>query len=94
VREYPLLKAHKRQSLPSEENSHPAEVCDCITPGGWFWKSNMTYKSVTSAAEVVAMLKVCNSRQANYLLNVPPDRTGRIPEWLVARLQEIGQRSR
>jgi alpha-L-fucosidase len=38
------------------------------------------------------MLKLCNSRQANYLLNVPPDRTGRIPEWLVRRLGEIGQK--
>jgi alpha-L-fucosidase len=37
------------------------------------------------------MLKLCNSRQANYLLNVPPDRTGRVPEWLVRRLVEIGQ---
>lgn len=89
--EYPLLKAQKRQALPSEENLHPAEVCDCITPGGWFWKTNMTEKSVTSAPEVVSMLERCNDRQANYLLNVPPDRTGRIPEWLVVRLKEIGQ---
>jgi alpha-L-fucosidase len=89
--EYPLLKAQKRQALPSEQNPHPAEVCDCITPGGWFWKTSMTEKSVTSAADVVSMLKVCNARQANYLLNVPPDRTGRIPEWLVQRLKEIGQ---
>jgi alpha-L-fucosidase len=68
-----------------------AEVCDCITPGAWFWQTNLTEKSVTSAAEVVDMLKLCNSRQANYLLNVPPDRTGRIPKWLVRRLEEIGQ---
>jgi alpha-L-fucosidase len=37
------------------------------------------------------MLKVCNARQANYLLNVPPDRTGRIPDFLVKRLEEIGK---
>jgi alpha-L-fucosidase len=34
---------------------------------------------------------VCNSRHANYLLNVAPDRSGLIPDWGVARLREIGQ---
>lgn len=90
--EYPWLKAKGRNGLPPEQNVNPAEVCDCLTPGGWFWKINMTEKSVTSAADVVDLLKLCNSRHANYLLNVPPDRTGHIPEFLVARLKEIGQR--
>jgi alpha-L-fucosidase len=89
--EYPWLKAKQRKPLPSEDNTNVAEVCDCITPGAWFWQTNLTEKSVTSAAKVVDMLKLCNSRQANYLLNIPPDRTGRIPEWLVRRLEEIGQ---
>ena len=89
--EYPWLKAKKLNALPSENNTNAAEVCDCITPGAWYWQTNLTEKSVTSTAEVVDMLKLCNSRQANYLLNVPPDRTGRIPEWLVRRLEEIGQ---
>jgi alpha-L-fucosidase len=90
--EYPWLKAKGREPLPPKQNTSPAEVCDCITPGAWFWKTNLTEKSVTSASNVVSMLRVCNSRRANYLLNVPPDRTGRIPEWLVRRLEEIGQR--
>jgi alpha-L-fucosidase len=90
--EYPWLKAKGGKALPSEDNTNVAEVCDCITPGAWFWQPHLTEKSVTSAAEVVDMLKLCNSRQANYLLNVPPDRTGRIPEWLVRRLVEIGQK--
>ena len=33
-----------------------------------------------------------NSRRANYLLNAQPDRTGRLPDMLVRRLEEIGQR--
>ena len=74
--EYPWLKDKKRKALPAENNTNAAEVCDCITPGAWYWQTNLTEKSVTSAAEVVDMLKLCNSRQANYLLNVPPDRTG------------------
>lgn len=90
--EYPWMKAKGGKALPSEDNTNAAEVCDCITPGAWFWQPKLTEKSVTSAAEVVDMLKLCNSRQANYLLNVPPDRTGRIPEWLVWRLGEIGQK--
>lgn len=89
--EYPLLKTQKRQALPAEDNPHPAEVCDCLSRGGWFWNTNMPAKGATSAADVVEMLRLCNSRQANYLLNVPPDRTGRIPAFLVRRLKEIGQ---
>ncbi|MCU0785496.1 MAG: alpha-L-fucosidase [Verrucomicrobia bacterium] len=89
--EYPWLKTKGRQGLPPEQNTNPAEVCDCLTPGAWFWQTNLTEKKVTSAAEAVTMLKLCNDRQANYLLNVPPDRTGRIPEFLVRRLKEIGQ---
>jgi alpha-L-fucosidase len=89
--EYPWLKAKKRKALPSENNTNVAEVCDCITPGAWFWQPNITEKSVTSAVKVVDMLQLCNDRQANYLLNVPPDRTGRIPDFLVQRLQEVGE---
>ncbi len=90
--EYPLRKKKfPGTELPPEQNTNAAEVCNCITPSGWFWKTNFTEKSVTSAAEVVAMLKLCNARHANYLLNVPPNRTGRLPEMLVQRLQEIGK---
>ena len=35
------------------------------------------------------MLNLCNARKANYLLNVSPDRTGRIPDFLVQRLEEM-----
>lgn len=88
--EYPYLKALKRKALPPEDNSAPAEVCDCLTPGAWFWETKLNDKSATSAADVVAMLKLSNARKANYLLNVPPDRSGRIPDDLVRRLEEIG----
>ena len=37
------------------------------------------------------MLKLCNRRRANYLLNVPPDRDGLIPDLYVARLREVGK---
>ena len=86
------MKAKGREPLPPEQNTNPAEVCDCLSRGGWFWNTNMPAKGATSVSNVVSMLKLCNSRQANYLLNVPPDRTGRIPDFLVRRLEEIGQR--
>ncbi len=88
--EYPLLKAKGREPLPPANNTNVAEVCDCLSRGGWFWNTNMTAKGVPRAANVVAMLQTCNARKANYLLNVPPDRTGRIPDFLVQRLKEIG----
>jgi alpha-L-fucosidase len=39
---------------------------------------------------VVARLKLCNERNANYLLNVPPDRDGLISGAHLQRLREIG----
>ena len=43
-----------------------------------------------TAADVVARLKLCNERNANYLLNVPPDRDGLISGAHLQRLREIG----
>jgi alpha-L-fucosidase len=35
------------------------------------------------------MLKLCNERNANYLLNVPPDRDGLISGAHLKRMQEV-----
>ena len=40
--------------------------------------------------DVVARLKLCNARHANYLLNVPPDPSGLISGPQLERLREIG----
>lgn len=95
--EYPWLKAqseeyfqtNQRTILPPEDNTVPAEVCDKLGPG-WFWMSDREWK-LRGAEEVVEMLRLCNSRKSNYLLNVAPDRSGLIPESTVERLREIGQ---
>lgn len=90
--EYPWLKkARPKKALPSETNANPSEVCDCITPPDWFWKKTFTEKSVSSATDIATMVKLCDSRHANYLLNVPPDNTGCLPEIFVARLKEVGK---
>jgi len=89
--EYPYLKATGAKTiLPPAGNPHPAEVCDTIG-AGWFWTSKETAAALKSADEVVAMLRLCNDRRANYLLNVAPDKTGLIPATAVERLRQIGK---
>ena len=90
--EYPLLKATraKNHHLPPEDNKHPAEVCDKLGPG-WFWSTNDNESLLTSAADVAAMVRLCNNRRANYLLNVAPDRSGLIPAYAVECLRQIGR---
>lgn len=89
--EYPWLKTKRpNQALPPEGNKHPAEVCDKIGQG-WFWTTKENLANQKTAEEVVAMLKLCNSRRGNYLLNVAPDRSGLIPAYSVTRLRQIGK---
>ena len=89
--EYPLLIARKAKvPLPPDGNTHPAEVCDVIGPG-WFWESEEKSSNLKPADDLVAMLELCNRRRANYLLNVGPDKTGRLPIPSVERLREIGK---
>lgn len=80
-----------KHMLPPAGNSLPAEVCDTIQTGSrWFWRETKQPSNLQSAADVVARLKLCNERNANYLLNVPPDRDGLISGDHVHRLREIG----
>lgn len=89
--EYPWLVAKKRKkTLPSEDNKSAAEVCDIMGPA-WFWKSKENSSNLKPAEELARMLKLCNDRKANYLLNVAPDRSGLIPDYTVERLKEVGK---
>jgi len=89
--EYPwLIKSTPEEALPKEGNVYPAEVSDILGPA-WFWKTKGHENKLQSADKVVEMLKLCNSRNANYILNVAPNRTGELPEATVKRLQEIGE---
>ena len=60
------------------------------TRARWFWREVRQPTDLQPAADVVARLRLCNSRHANYLLNVPPDPTGLISGPQLARLREIG----
>ena len=80
-----------RHQVPPEGNVLPAEVCDTIQTGArWFWREVRQSSDLQSAEEMVARLRLCNARHANYLLNVPPDRDGLISGPQLERLQEIG----
>ena len=89
--EYPWRRVRQPdKALPPEDNQCAAEVCDTIG-GGWFWTTQGGKAKLKTARQVVDMLKLCNSRRANYLLNVGPDKSGLIPADTVLRLREIGK---
>ncbi len=80
-----------KTTLPVAGNDLPAEVCDTIQTGArWFWREATAPGDLQTAEAVVARLKACNERKANYLLNVPPDPTGLIAGPQLKRLREIG----
>jgi len=68
------------QTLPSGGNNLPSEACDCMRSDlKWFW--NTPGATEMRAANVVgartAFVNACNGA---YLLDVPPDKTGLIPD--------------
>ena len=91
--EYPLFKQKKnpKMMLPPADNKNPAEACDKFGRR-WFWMPRLAAKwNVKSAQDVVGMVRLCNSRKTNYLLNVAPDTSGLIPAHSVKRLREVGE---
>ena len=76
--------------LPPGGNGVPAEVCDPIQSGArWFWTPSQRLEDLQPAATIVERLRLCNSRNANYLLDVPPDRHGLISGPQLQRLREV-----
>ena len=82
------MKKDPKRALPPADNTKPSEVCDQIGPG-WFWSTKENYANLKPAEEILNMLILSNSRRANYLLNIAPDNTGKIPEYTVQRLKEF-----
>ncbi len=80
-----------RTTLPVAGNALPAEVCDTIQTGArWFWREVKQPGDLQTAAILVARLRACNERGANYLLDVPPDPDGLISGPQLQRLREVG----
>ena len=80
-----------KTTLPTAGNVLPAEVCDTLQTGArWFWHDVTQSGGLQTADAVVARLNACRDRNTNYLLNVPPDRSGLIAGPQLERLREIG----
>jgi len=79
--------AVKEQRHFPEDNPYPGETCWCLEQG-WFWHEGTHSKS---AQQVIRLLKTVNSRRSNLLLNVGPDRNGRIIESSRQTLLEVGR---
>jgi len=80
-----------RTTLPRADNDLPAEVCDTIqTDARWFWREVKKPEDLQPAETLVARLRACNERGANYLLNVPPGPDGLISGPQLQRLREVG----
>ncbi|HEY1792128.1 MAG TPA: alpha-L-fucosidase [Opitutaceae bacterium] len=81
--------------LPPTGNARPTEVCDTIQTGArWFWKESNAPGDLRPADEIVDRLEACNRRNANYLLDVPPDPEGLISGPQLARLRQVGALAR
>jgi len=80
-----------KADLPPEGNKLPAEVCDTIQTGArWFWREATQPSDLQAASTIVSKIRTCEMRNANYLLNVPPDRDGLISGPQLQRLREVG----
>ena len=77
--------------LPPEGNREPAEICDTLQTGArWFWRESRGPGDLQSAAAIIAKIRTCRARNANYLLDVPPDKDGLIAGPQLERLREVG----
>jgi len=70
-----------------QDNKAPGETCWSLEHS-WFWHEGTRSKT---AKQVLALLKTVNSRNSNLLLNVGPDRSGKIIESSLETLAEVGR---
>ncbi len=87
--EYPYRKqATPDKALPPAGNKDIGELCDCIDANG-LWFRHTGLPMLQKADTVSARIKLCNSRNTNYLLDVPPGKEGLIENVYIKRLMEI-----
>ena len=79
------LKHVKWRTVEGKEYYMPGEVCDPIG-NDWFYKENDRPRS---DAELLGMFLTARSRGANFMLNVPPDKEGIIPDMYVQALMRL-----
>jgi len=77
---------------PKIDNVKPAEGGQVIRASAdhcWFWHP-IDECTLMPAKDIVDELKMCNSRNATYLLDLTPDTLGLIPQCQVERMREVG----
>ena len=82
----------KDQSNAAEGNVNgwfwlPGESDAKATTGGWFWHSG---EGVRGAEELFKMYLETVGRNATFILNLPPDQSGSLPQATVNRMTELG----
>ncbi|RYG53698.1 MAG: carbohydrate-binding protein [Chitinophagaceae bacterium] len=79
------------QRLAKESQVMPSLACLPIN-GSWFWKTDFPSKPVKDPAKLISeTIDPLNEASCNFILNVSPNRDGRIDDNAIAALAEIGK---
>jgi alpha-L-fucosidase len=81
--------AVKELSHFPEGNQAPGETCFSLCGRKWFWDSAI--RGYGSAQDVLGKLQTANARNSNLLLNVPPNKQGKLDDAAVKVLAEVGK---
>ncbi|MCX5139817.1 alpha-L-fucosidase [Streptomyces sp. NBC_00338] len=80
------------QGMPPETNARPTDASDTLDTNRTWFNTTAT-GAPRSASDITDNLARARAGNSLFLLNVGPDRTGRIPQDSVDRLKEIGSAS-
>jgi hypothetical protein len=72
-----------------EGNQAPGEISFSLAGRKWFWDDKI--RGYGSARDVLGKLQTANGRNSNLLLNVPPNKQGKLDDAAVKLLQEVGK---
>ena len=79
------------QRLLKDSKAMPSLACLPINKN-WFWKTEFPTDPVRKPAEIVdQLIKPLNAASCNFILNVAPNRDGRIDDNAIQALKEVGQ---
>ncbi len=78
-------------AFPPENNSMASALGHCPAKGnGWFWSDATPTNMVDDAESIVEILRKCEARYCNFMLNCMPNRDGLLDDNYIAILKEIG----
>ena len=88
-----VLWENPRRAVPKPGIYLPAELDTTINRAGWFWHPDTT-NQIKSLDELIGVYYRSVGHGANLLLNLAPNRDGRLEEAEVERLLELGDEIR